>query len=338
MNEQDIIAAIGHVLGPSGQRLLSDDVYLDPTSRQILTTDMLVEFQHFDRAYFSPYDLGWKAAAVNISDIAATGGRLKSLLVSLALPSDIDIPWVEAFYQGLIAVTQPFGGKIVGGDTVASDRLTINVTAVGECPALTSPGHRYNAEAGDFIISTGYHGLSAVGLSCLRSGQPGFSLSRQAHLRPQPRMEAGEFLSHHYERYALMDTSDGLADAALKIAAASHVHLQLDATLIPLHQEVLAGSRHEDSDQWKATVWQNLLYGGEDFELLATVPYVDEHTLKHFRVIGRVLPLEPKTSASASLREKQTGKEIPLSMAQTYQHFSSMQDAGISLLENRPYD
>jgi thiamine-monophosphate kinase len=302
------------------QQALSDDAFWDAETRLIYTTDMLVEGQHFSLAYFSPYDVGWKAAAVNISDIAGMGGQLLHVLVSLGLPDNIDLDWIRAFYQGMLQACQAFGGRIVGGDTVKSPTLTINVTAVGQCPVGHTPGHRYTAEAGDWIVTTGYHGLSQVGLQALQNTIPGYEACKAAHLHPMPNIDAGLVLSKTFQRYALMDSSDGLADALLKIAQASGKRLVIEQEPLPIHPEVAAYYATNPE-----ALWQAILYGGEDFELVATVPKIaneplNKELLKHFHVIGRVEEADSQPPG-AWLVEAKSGQMRPLNLAATYQHF-----------------
>ena len=329
------LAIIELIAQMTGQRQpLSDDAFWDATTRQIYTTDMLVAGRHFDRAYFSPQDLGWKAAAVNISDLAAMGGELRYILISLGLPDApaLDMDWIRGLYEGFGEACQRFGGQIAGGDTVGSDPLVINVTAVGSCPVGHTPGHRYAAQPGDYIIATGFHGLSAVGLQTLRRGDAEskrYPTCRAAHLRPMPRVEAGLMLSRRFERYALMDSSDGLADALLKIAQASGQTLIVNEADLPVHPELQA---YAQAQGWAAhQLRQTLLYGGEDFELVGTVPVVDDDLLQHCHLLGRV---EASTgSPGAWLRPVDTsspqGNRIPLSLAQTYQHFISSVEASV---------
>lgn len=315
--ELAIIDVIAQMTGQA--KPLADDAFWDPVCRRIYTTDMLVAGRHFDLDYFSPQDLGWKAAAVNISDIAAMGGQFKYLLISLGLPDAYGLEWIRALYQGFGEACQRFGGQIAGGDTVGSDHLVINVTAVGECPVGHTPGHRYAAQVGDYIIATGFHGLSHVGLKILQAGVPGYDRCKAAHLRPMPQVEAGLLLSQKFERYALMDSSDGLADALLKMAHASGKSLIVDPENIPIHPELQA---YAEAQGWnEQQLWQAVLYGGEDFELVGTVPSVDAEILQHFHVVGRVV--EPTGSAGAWLQSSESSTMIPLNLNQTYQHFEA---------------
>lgn len=313
------LAIINLISQLTGQpEALADDAFWDADNRLIYTTDMLVENRHFNTDYFSPEALGWKAAAVNISDIAAMGGQLKYLLISLGLPDSIGLDWIQAFYKGLLSACQRFGGHIAGGDTVSSDQITINVTAVGVCPPGHTVGRRYNAQAGDYVIATGFHGLSQLGLMALQQNLPNLEACKAAHLHPMPKIEAGLMLSAKYERYALMDSSDGLADALIKIAQASGKTLRVNQDAIPVHSELAAYWQTANNPQ---ALWQSILYGGEDFELVATVPQVDAEVLAHFHVLGRVeeAPQEP----GAWLLESTSGKQQALSLSQAYQHFQA---------------
>jgi thiamine-monophosphate kinase len=312
------LAIIDLIARQTGQATaLADDAFWDPDCRRIYTTDMLVAGRHFDMAYFSPQDLGWKAAAVNISDIAAMGGRLKYLLVSLGLPDSIDLDWIHALYEGFGEACQRFGGQVAGGDTVGSDQLVLNVTAVGECPVGHTPGHRFSAQNGDYIIATGFHGLSHAGLLALRHQLPGYEVCKQAHLRPLPRVEAGLMLSRKFARYALMDSSDGLADALLKLAQASGKTLVTEQSAIPIHPELLAFANAQGWDE--AALWKAILYGGEDFELVGTVPEVDEEILQHFHVLGQVQ--DAQGSPGAVQKAAASGELLSLSLESAYQHF-----------------
>lgn len=314
--ELAIISLISQLTGQTGA--LADDAFYDADTRQIYTTDMLVENRHFKTDYFSAEDLGWKAAAVNISDIAAMGGRLKYLLVSIGLPNHVGLDWVQGFYKGLISACQQFDGQIAGGDTVSSDAITINVTAVGVCPLQHTIGRRYSAQAGDYIIATGFHGLSHTGLMALQQGLPDYTACKAAHLRPVPRVEAGLMLSRKYPRYALMDSSDGLADALIKMAQSSQKTLRVNQADIPVHPELAAFWQASEAPQ---ALWQAILYGGEDFELVAAVPEVDAEILAHFHVLGRVE--ESGNHPGAWLIQPESGAPQPLSLSHTYQHFQA---------------
>jgi thiamine-monophosphate kinase len=308
--ELEIIARIAQLTGHTED--LADDAYWDSATRQILTTDMLVENHHFKRSYCSPEDIGWKAIAVNVSDIAGMGGKPQSILVSLGLPESIELNWIERLYQGLLDACRQYGCRIVGGDTVGSDCLALNITAIGTCPEGHSVGRRTQAQPGDIIIATGYHGLSAVGLHVLQNGMEGYAMAKTAHLRPQARIAEGLGLSKRFTRYALMDSSDGLADAVLKIAAASQHKLVINRVKIPLHPELRAYAQNADLDPVELA-----LYGGEDFQLVGTVPELPSDLLAHFHVLGQV----QEGPSGAWMEVPGQAEAIPLSLERTYQHF-----------------
>lgn len=298
---------------------LSDDAYYDADTRQIFTTDLLVEDQHFSLDYFSPFDVGVKAAAVNISDIAAMGGQLKYVLVSIGLPTHCqNQAFIEALYQGIQQTVTQFNGAIIGGDTTAAEKLTINITAVGVLPHGSVLGQRHQAQPGDWIITTGFSGLSNVGLQIFQNpkqfSQP-YTESKQAHLQPQPQILAGQQLASSLSRYALMDTSDGLADAVLKLAECSQVAMEIEAACLPLHDELRAFSKETG-----ASPLDLMLYGGEDFQLLATVP-PQTPLSSPWELIGTVLPLSKPQKPFAYVKNA-ADEQIPLAYNKTYQHFS----------------
>lgn len=316
LKELAILQTIADILPDKAQ--LSDDAYYEPETRLIYTTDLLVENHHFSLDYFSGADLGWKAAAVNISDVAALGGEPRFLLVSLGLPESVSLAWVHDFYQGMQALLNRTGGKVIGGDTVGSDSVVVNVTAIGTLPTGHTAGRRFQARPGDWVITTGYSGLSAVGLHVLQQNIPGFDSARNAHLRPEPRLAEGAWLSGRYERYALTDSSDGLADAVLKIAQASQVTIEIQADLLSRHPEVLAFSKQSGQDPESF-----ILYGGEDFELLATVPDLPDPLPEGVSVIGRVV----EGTGTAVLISENGQTRTELSLDKTYQHFTEEWDA-----------
>ncbi len=320
MKEQDILASVARQI--KDPTVLHDDAYFDSDTRQIYTTDMLIEGVHFSLDYFLPEDLGWKAAAVNISDIAGMGGELKFLMISLGLPQGCSQEFIKGFYHGIHLALDAFGGQVIGGDTVRAEKLTLNITAIGELPIGHSLGQRSGAKAGDLIVTTGYPALSYVGLQLLSKKAEGltgdFTESKERHRRPRPRIEAGLALSKTYERYSLMDTSDGLADATLKIGKASQIRMELIENQIPCHPELLSFLSKSVS---KAELRQAMLYGGEDFELLATIPDSGDAIPKGFSVVGKVKALEGGELAGAFLLDD-SGRVIEaLSLEKTYQHF-----------------
>ena len=323
LSEAAYIEAITEVLPAGFREKASDDAWFDPVTRHIYTADMLVEGVHFSRDYYSAADIGWKAAAVNISDIAATGGSLQYLLVSVGIGANMDKTFVQELYKGLQEAASAYSGVIIGGDTVSAPQLVLNVTAVGLLPENHVLGQRSGAKPGHYVVTTGYLGLSANGLRCLQANlqvdsQNTKPVSVQSHLHPVPKIEAGLTISAACRDYALMDTSDGLGDGLLKIAQASGVAIEVEQEKLPVHDELLELTPEEQLNC--------VLYGGEDFELLATVPAVDDELLKHFRVIGNVREGHGVTIMDANGTLVHT-----VNADKTFQHFKAESNLNLNL-------
>lgn len=295
------------------------DTFFDAATQQILTTDMMVEGVHFSWEYCSPQDVGWKSIAVNLSDIAATGGLPQWVLVSIGVPESIGLECLNGIYEGIDAICREAHCVVVGGDTVRAEKTTISVTAIGKLPQNHQPGRRNTAEAGDIIVTSGSHGLSAAGLEALQRGLPGFDRLKQAHLRPKPKLALGQRMARVLPRYAMMDSSDGLADAALRLAEESGVDIYLDTRRIVLDPDLneVAAKTHHDSLHWA-------LYGGEDFQLVAALPKEAIGFFPEMQVVGVARPqIDEYRSGKGFL--KQEDQLIPLDASATFQHFSSFE-------------
>lgn len=231
----------------------------------VVTQDVLVEDVHFRLAWTSWRDLGYKAAAVNLSDLAALGAEPTALLVSLAAPPDTAATGVEELYEGLNEPTVP----IVGGDTTRADRLMVVVTALGRSERV--PG-RSGARPGDVLVVTGPLGGAAAGLHALRHGLAGREAHVERHRRPPLRLEEGRRLAA--TSHALMDLSDGIAADAARLAARSGVRIAIDVELLPL-----AGDLPEEDG---VPFWTQ----GEDYELLAALA-PDDPLADAFSRVGR---------------------------------------------------
>jgi thiamine-monophosphate kinase len=231
----------------------------------VVTQDTLVEGVHFRRAWTSWRDLGWKAAAVNLSDLAALGAEPEALLVGLAIPSEIEPEAVVELYEGL---AEP-GVPVTGGDTTRAERLVLAVTAVGRSERV--PG-RAGALPGDLLVVTGPLGGAAAGLHVLREGLNGFEELVVRHRRPPLRLEEGRRLAR--VAHALIDLSDGIAGDAARIAERSGCRVVLEPKRIPRAPGIEAVA---DLPFWTM---------GEDYELLAAVAPGDADVLG-FPVVGR---------------------------------------------------
>jgi thiamine-monophosphate kinase len=247
-----------------------DTAVLEPSggAKILATTDLLIEDVHFRRAWATPFDIGWKAMAVNLSDIAAKGGRPRWALVGLALPAPADRGDVEAFYDGMRQAAAPHGVVIVGGDTSASPRgWFINVTLLGEHEG--TPHLRSAARPGHAIAVTGTLGRSAAGLAALEAGRErvgnGPLAAVAAHLRPVARVAEGRWLGAAPGVGAMMDLSDGLSTDLGHICRESGVGARVALDRLPVDAVVrrIAQDLHVDPLAWAVA-------GGEDFELLLT--------------------------------------------------------------------
>ena len=243
----------------------------------VVTTDMLVDGVHFSDRTTSPQDVGWRAAAANLSDLAAMGASPLGITVGLGVTGDTDVSWVEQVYLGMSECLGQYNTPIVGGDVVRSPVVTLSITAFGEA-IPTRIICRNTAQPGDAIVVTGVHGASRAGLELLLHPELGNNLSDternsliQAHQRPKPRLDVlpilWDILDNSQSKISLagMDSSDGLADAILQICRASGVGGVVTRSHIPLSDSLLNFVSAQQALNWS-------LYGGEDFELVLCLP------------------------------------------------------------------
>ncbi len=269
---------------------IGDDCAVIPqtTGRETLvSTDMLMEGTHFLIEDISPYLLGWKSAAVNISDIAAMGGRCVGSFLSFALPKGTQKEWLMEFFRGYKEVSALFGCPLLGGDTTTSpDRLCINVTVLGEA-ACGESVKRSGAKVGDLICVTGPLGDSACGLAhiltgCVVDDEAKVLIDR--HYKPMPRVTEGLGLAAAGVS-AMMDISDGIGSDLRHILKASGVGAEVDLESIPLSDEL--------KRKCALFGWEEMDFavsGGEDYELLFTASEEVEKKLEvPHHVIGRIV-------------------------------------------------
>jgi len=246
----------------------------------LLTADTLVEGVHFDLAYHSPYLLGRKSASVNMSDIAAMGGKPHACLLSIGFPGRVP-PWLDDFMRGFIEVLQAHDTLLVGGDTVMSRNDTVlSVTLLGEADK-DKVRYRSGAKPGDMIWVSGYLGNAAAGLELCRRGFLGggeipdkWQNLIRAHLDPEAQVQLGDILAASGNIHAMMDISDGLATDLAHICGESGVGAEIDHDRLPvdecLREAALALGM-------PAMDW--VLRGGEDYHLLFTTEAKAEQQL-----------------------------------------------------------
>jgi thiamine-monophosphate kinase len=230
----------------------------------LLTTDILVEDEDFRRAVHPPRLLGRKALNVNLSDIAAMGGRPLHALVGMAMPGDLEESWLRKFMAGFRSAAREAGVVLVGGDLSQSDKVMISVTVTGEAK---SPVTRSGARAGDWVFVSGTLGDAAQGFRLLEEGGlqgkgRGAGPLVRAFLDPVPRLELGALLARRKLASAMIDVSDGLSVDLAHICEESRVGAEVNSSLIP----VSAALKRCTKDPLDMA-----LNGGEDFELLFTV-------------------------------------------------------------------
>ncbi|MCK4668046.1 thiamine-phosphate kinase, partial [Candidatus Dependentiae bacterium] len=233
----------------------------------IATTDMMVENVHFNLKYFSIMDLAYKLVAVNVSDLIAMGADPKFALISIAVPRKNCKEFLLKFSNAIRSVLKRFFILLVGGDTVSSEKLVLNLTLLGE-KSKGKPLLRPNAKAGDLIFCTGYPGLSGLGLKVLKSSKEKdkYINSVKRHLRPEPRIEfVRDFVKGIKQIGGVIDISDGLVIDLYRILKASNKGAELYESGIPIHPELRKYFKS------KTKIFDLIFYGGEDFELIFTI-------------------------------------------------------------------
>jgi thiamine-monophosphate kinase len=293
-----------------------------PGAALLATTDLLIEDVHFRRRWAEPADIGWKAIAVNLSDIAAMGGRPRWALVALACPAGTAAEEIEAFYAGALALARAHDVAIVGGDTSVSPAgWIINVTLLGEAVALRL---RSTARAGDVVAVTGALGRSAAGLAVLERGAAPAGLApahlddvTRAHLRPRPRVPEGKWLTTAGDVTAMMDLSDGLGIDLPRLLGASGVSAAIDVERLPIDEatRAVAAALGVDPAAWATG-------GGEDYELLLTCEPAALTRLQHGLLDAcgtRLTPIGEVTAGPGPARWSAGGRAV--AVARGFEHF-----------------
>ncbi|HWB66958.1 MAG TPA: thiamine-phosphate kinase [Mycobacteriales bacterium] len=284
-----ISAAEPVLLGPGDDAA----VVAAPDGRVVATTDLLVDGRHFRRDWSTAYDVGRKAAAQNLADIAAMGAVPTALLVGLAAPPDLALNWADGLADGLRDEAALVGAGVAGGDVVASDRVTIAVTALGDL-AGRSPVTRSGARAGDVVVLAGRVGWAAAGLALLEAGRSDHPMA-DAHRRPDVDYAAARALAAAGAT-SMIDVSDGLLADLGHVAAASGVRIEVASAALPVSPEVRAAAEELGVDPlgWVAG-------GGDDHAFAATLP---AEAVSAYPVIGRVTDVPAGESAGAVITDR----------------------------------
>jgi thiamine-monophosphate kinase len=263
-----------------------------PDGRFTVTTDTLIEGHDFKLDWSTGYDLGWKAVASNLADVAAMGAVPTALVVALSVPGTTPVSWLEHFADGLKAACTALspGCGVVGGDLAASDQIMISVAAHGSLEGR-EPVLRSGAQVGDIVAVAGTLGRAAAGLALLESANRD-AISAYDDLvniqrRPNPPIQSG-VAAAIAGATAMLDLSDGLARDAARIAKASSVTIQID----PMHLQGFEAVLEESARAIEANPSDWVIGGGEDHSLLATFP-AGATVPRAFKPIGVVLPQGP---------------------------------------------
>lgn len=250
------------------------------TGHVVVSTDLMIEGRHFRRDWASASDVGHRAAAQNLSDINAMGGRASALTIGLAAPADLPVQWALDFATGFAAECALVGASIVGGDLSRSSEIVIAVTVVGAC--TESPVVRSGAEPGDVLAIVGRQGWAAGGLAVLGRGFRSPRVLVEAYRRPEPPYDAGP-VAAQAGATSMIDVSDGLLADAGHIATASGVAIDVhrDAFEIPEPLQAVGAAVGADPVQF-------ILEGGDDHALLATFGSI-ESVPAGWSVVGEVL-------------------------------------------------
>ena len=266
----------GVLLGPGDDAA----VVAAPDGRVVATTDVLVDGRHFRRDWSSASDVGARAAAANLADVAAMGAVPTALLVGLAVPPDCEVDWVLGLADGLGEEAAAAGAAVAGGDVVRSDTLVVSVTALGSLEGR-APVTRSGARPGDLVAVAGRLGWAAAGLAVLSRGFRSPRTLVDAHRRPAPPYAEGPRAAA-LGATAMVDVSDGLVADLSRVAAASGVAVSLagDAFHVPQDFQDTARALNADPLHW-------LLGGGDDHALAACFPAEVDLPMA-WSVVGRV--------------------------------------------------
>ncbi|SHG28462.1 thiamine-monophosphate kinase [Fodinibius roseus] len=295
--------------------------------KQLIGTDLLIEDIHFRSEWTSYRDLGHKALAVNLSDIAAMGGRPESFFLSLALPGSMPVTRLDGFRKGLMELARKYEVPLLGGDTTRSpDAFMISVMITGRA----DPEHlklRNGARNGDILCVTGPLGDSAAGLSILEDPEKYSRLSEdhrnqllQQHFRPEPAVREGRWLGKQSAVHAMIDLSDGLLNDARHLAGESRCRITIAMEQLPLSADFEAFGKIERTPE---QLRELAAAGGEDYHLLLTVSQAQYSTVarqfeqRFGRALHAVGTVEPGPPEVRTLRNGS-----PVEIQQHFQHFN----------------
>jgi thiamine-monophosphate kinase len=246
---------------------------------QVLTTDTLVEGDHFRQEWFSPKQIGMKSIEINVSDVAAMGAVPKFVLVSLALPSNLDVEFIDNLYEGMWKSCKKYNIEIIGGNMTHSKQIVISITLIGEVDKKNLC-LRNGARSGDFVLVSGYLGNGKAGLRVFQENLKAFESVKKHYLEPKAQLKSALEVASYAS--SMEDISDGLASELKHICKQSRCGAIIYKDKIPIKEDVRNVAKILNEDEYNYA-----LFGGEDFELVYTVP---KNNLKKFKgyLIGEI--------------------------------------------------
>lgn len=311
--EFDRIRKILMELGPQASGVGDDCAILAESPGSIaLSTDLSVEGVHFKTEWLSFREIGWRAAAGALSDLAAEGAAAIGVLVSLGVPAGAGDSAVVELMAGAGDAAQSAGGAVLGGDLSKADQWLVNVTVVGRAMRAVP---RSGARAGDQLWVTGSLGGARAALHSWLKGEQPSAMARAAFAHPIPRIASGTHLALHGAT-GMVDLSDGLGGDAGHLAAASHCALEIDLALLPRHPDVEDAARREGM---APAVFAG--QGGEDYELLVAMPptFSSGQAVHVAATTGVPLTRIGAVTSGSGVRFRLEGKEVRLT---SFDHFA----------------
>ncbi len=295
-----VVEALGADAGPIGDDTAVVPIGVGPL---VVSIDSAVEGVHFREEWLSAEEIGWRAAAAALSDLAAVAAVAAGLVVALTVPPGRWGARVTEVMVGVGAAARHAGTRVLGGDLTAGAVLSLAVTVFGHA---ATPLSRRGARPGDRLWVTGDLGGARAALMAWVAGRTPAKAARAAFAHPVPRLRAGQWLARHGAT-AMLDISDGLAGDALHLAAASAVGLEIDLEALPIHASVHAEARLavESSPAFAAT-------GGEDYELLVSMPAGFDGRADLEAATGTVIRPVGMVVAETGVRFRLDGDVVPL--------------------------
>jgi len=295
VNDKNVLVGIG-----------DDAAVIKASKLQVLTTDTLIEDDHFKKSWFTAQQIGMKAIEINVSDVASMGAIPKYALVSLILPNNEDVEFIEDMYKGMWKICKKYKMYIIGGNITHGPKTTVSITLIGELKK-SNLSLRSQAKAGDFICVTGRIGNGKAGLRLFQENIKGFQKTRTLYLEPKAQLKIA--LKNAPYVNAMEDISDGLASEVKHICDQSKVGAVIYKSNIPISNEVIRIAR-----KLKENPYEYALFGGEDFQIVFTVEEKNLSKVRGF-LVGEI-------TKKKGVRIYTKGKEHIIKK-QGYDHFSN---------------